>query len=87
MDVKTAKALVKNLIDVAYEAGMQHNSTMIWNTQNNAMNIGDEIVRHLTHKPTGQDNDPKTQQIQKGQTAPQANEIPGPARADRACFT
>lgn len=48
MDEKDAKALVKKLTDVAYEAGFQHNSKMIWNCRENTISLGDEIVRHLT---------------------------------------
>ncbi len=50
MDEKDANALVKKLIDVAYEAGFQHNSNLRWNCQYNTMDIGNEIIRHLTSK-------------------------------------
>jgi len=52
MDEKKAKALVNKLIDIAYEAGYQHNSDMAWNSKHNVLYIGDEIVRHLTTRPS-----------------------------------
>ncbi len=48
MNKEDAKALVRNLIDVAYEAGVQHNSQKTWNSRKNALELGDEIIRHLT---------------------------------------
>lgn len=50
MDSKQAKELVKKLIDIAYEAGFQHNSKMIWNCRESNMILGDEIIHHLTSR-------------------------------------
>lgn len=50
MNEKDAKILVRQLIDVAYEAGVQHNSEMIWNCRENTMSLGNKMVRHLINK-------------------------------------